>query len=75
MRVGDGKVTSFKKFPIKDVSKVGSSQWYLFKEYEEWRTDTINKIEKRIAKDKKKMDADLAYYMDIRALLESLKNE
>jgi len=41
----------FDKFPIKDVGKVGSINWYLFKQFEKWRVDTAKKLQNPVDAD------------------------
>lgn len=42
----------------------------LRKVYEKWFKGIKDELKKRIEKDKKKMGADLAYYMDIREIFD-----
>jgi len=42
----------------------------LRKVYEEWFKGIKDELKKRIEKDKKKMGADLAYYIDIREIFD-----
>ena len=42
----------------------------LLKVFREWFTGIKNELKKRIKKDKTKMGADLAYYMDIREIFD-----
>ena len=58
----------YPKFPEPEVV-------FAYKDFKKWRLHIIRIIEEQIEKDKKVMGSDLAYWFDIRPLLEALKNE